>query len=61
MKVKISKKLFLLKYFIDLEKMHENRVTALINESFLLKLIFHQNFLFEKKEKMLTKHFCQHI
>ena len=54
-----NKKLFLLKYSVDLEKKYRNRVTILIEERFLPKLIFHRNFLFEEREKILTKQFFQ--
>ena len=53
----LNEKLFLPKYLIDLEKKYQNQVTILIKKRFLPKFIFHQNFLFEKREKILTKQF----
>ena len=50
-----NKKLFLLKYSIDLEKKYRNQVTILIKERILLKFIFHQNFLFKKKGENFNK------
>ena len=50
-----------MKYSIDLEELHQSRVTILIKERFLLKFIFHQNFLFEKMEKISAKQFFSNI
>ena len=53
-----TKSSFLLKYSIDSRKIiHQNQVTISIKARFLTKFIFHQNFLFEKKEKILTNQF----
>ena len=46
-----------MKYSIYLEKIYQNRVTISIKQRFLWKFIFHQNFLYEKKEKISTKQF----
>ena len=48
-------------YGIYSEKMYENRVTISIKKRFLRKFIFHQNFLFEKKEKISMKQFCSNV
>ena len=36
-------------------------MTILITAGFWLKFVFHQNFLFEKSEKILTKQFFPNI
>ena len=52
-----NKTLFLFKYSIDLGKIYQNRITLFIKEHVLPKFIFHRNFLFEKRGKILTKRF----
>ena len=50
-----------MKYLIDLDKIYQYKVTILIKEHFLPKFIFHQNFLFKKGGKILTKQFFSNI
>ena len=50
-----------MKYLIDLEKIHQNRVTISINKRFLPKFIFRRSFMFKEKEKNLRKQFFLRI
>ena len=52
-----NKNLILLKHLIDLEKIHQNRVSI----RFLPKFIFYQNFLFEKRKKFKQKIFLAYL
>ena len=42
-------------------KIHQNRATTLIKQRFFLKFISNQNFLFEKKRKILINRFFSNI
>ena len=52
-----NKKLFLMKYSIDLFRENISKSSNYFNKTFFVEIYFHQNFSFEKKENILIKHF----